>query len=111
MIEPDHAQLSLRRQCELLALPRSSWYYQPAEESVLNLQLMRLIDEQYTKRPFYGSRRMTAYLKREGYSVNRKRVQRLMRKMAIQAIYPRPRTQKGGTGHQIYPYRSILIQG
>ena len=108
MVETDHPDLSIRRQCELLALPRSSWYYQPAEESALNLQLMRLIDEQYTRYPFYGSRRMTAYLQRIGHPVNRKRVQRLMRKMGIQAIYPKPKAKKDGQGHKIYPY---LLRG
>ena len=90
MVEPGYPQLSIRRQCELLGLNRSTFYYTPAGESELNLHLMRLIDEQYTKTPFYGSLRMTAYLRRPPYElrVNRKRVQRLMQKMGLQAIYP-----------------------
>jgi putative transposase len=111
LIELDHAELSLRRQCELLGLNRSTWYYQPAGESAENLQLMRLIDEQYLRTPFYGWPRMTAYLHRAGYTVNHKRVQRLMHKMGLQAIYPKPKTSASGKGHKIYPYllRSLEI--
>ena len=82
----------MRRQCELLGLNRSSLYYEPAAESEENLRLMRLIDEQYLKTPFYGSRRMAAHLAVRGEAVNRKRVQRLMGSMGLEAIYPRPRT-------------------
>jgi putative transposase len=78
MIEPNHPQLSVRRQCELLGLTRSTLYYEPAGESVENLHLMRLLDEQYLRTPFYGRPRMTAYLRRHGYPVNHKRVRRLM---------------------------------
>lgn len=85
MIEPNHEQLSVRRQCELLGLNRASYYYRPATESVLNLELMRCIDEQYLKTPFYGWPRMTAHLRRQGYAVNHKRVQRLMQVMAVAA--------------------------
>jgi putative transposase len=77
LVEPEHPVLSLRRQCELLGLNRSSWYYTPGTESAENLQLMRLIDEQYTRTPFYGWPRMTAYLRQQGHPVNHKRVQRL----------------------------------
>jgi putative transposase len=108
MIEPAHPDLSLRRQCKLLGLNRSTWYYQPASESAYNLQLMRLIDEQYLRTPFYGWPRMTAYLCREGHAVNHKRVQRLMHKMGLQAIYPKPKTSSSGKGHTIYPY---LLRG
>lgn len=94
----------MQRQCELLGLPRSSFYYQSATESNENLQLMRLIDEQYLKAPFYGSRRVTAWLNREGYTINRKRVQRLMRLMGLEALYPTKRTTQPGAGHKIYPY-------
>ena len=94
----------MRRQCELLGLNRSSWYYEPVPESADNLALMRRIDEHYLVRPYYGSRRMTVWLAGEGYAVNRKRVQRLMRLMGLEAIYPRPRTTIAGAGHKIYPY-------
>jgi putative transposase len=77
LIEPRHSELPVARQCELLALPRSSYYFAPAGESPENLALMRLIDEQYLKTPFFGSRQMTAWLRRQGDAVNRKRVQRV----------------------------------
>jgi putative transposase len=113
LIEPAHSQLSIRQQCELVDLNRSTYYYTPAGESDLNLRLMRLIDEQYTRVPFYGWPRMTAYLKRppHGYKINHKRVQRLMRKMGLQAIYPKPRTSKAAKGHKVYPYllRNLAI--
>jgi len=105
--------LSVRRQCELLGLSRSSYYYEPAAESEENLRLMRLIDEQYTEHPFYGSRKMTAWLVNEqGEGVNRKRVQRLMRLMGLEAIYPKPRLSLGGQGHRIYPYllRDVRVE-
>jgi putative transposase len=100
--------LSLRRQCALLGLNRSTWYYQPAGESADNLHLMRLIDAQYLRTPFYGWPRMTVYLRRAGFVVNHKRVQRLMHKMGLQAIYPKPKTSRPGQGHKIYPY---LLRG
>lgn len=99
-----HGALSIRRQCELLGLNRSSYYYRPAAESAFNLQLMRLIDEQYMKTPFYGYPKMTAHLRRAGYTVNPKRVYRLMQKMGIQAIHPQKRTTQPEAGHKIYPY-------
>jgi putative transposase len=108
MIEPGHASLSVRRQCELLGLSRSSLYYEPGGEATEDLRLMRLIDEQYTARPFYGSRRMTVWLNDPGEEVNRKRVQRLMRVMGLEAIYPKPRLSLAGKGHRIYPY---LLRG
>lgn len=104
MIEPSHSEISVRRQCELIGLNRSTAYYQPADESEFNLQLMRLIDQQYTRTPFYGWPRMAAYLRRQGYPVNHKRIQRLMQVMGLQAIYPKPRTSKLAPGHRIYPY-------
>jgi putative transposase len=100
--------LSVRRQCELLGLSRSSLYYQPAGETPANLRRMRLIDAQYTACPFYGSRKMTAWLVGRGEAVNRKRVQRLMRLMGLEAIYPKPRLSAAGTGHRVYPY---LLRG
>jgi putative transposase len=108
MVEPNHPQLSVRRQCELLGLNRSTLYYEPAGESAENLHLMRLLDEQYLRTPFYGWPRMTAYLHRQGYAVNHKRVQRLMQKMGLQAIYPRPKTSHTEKGHKKYPY---LLRG
>ncbi len=81
--------MSIGRQCALLGLARSSFYYEPAVETAENLSLMRLIDRQYTDYPFYGSRRMTAWLQGAGHAVNRKRVQRLMRQMGLEAVYPR----------------------
>jgi putative transposase len=95
--------LSVRRQCEL-GLNRSSWYYEPVPESAANLALMRCIDEQYLRVPFYGSRRMTAWLRAQGHDINRKRVQRLMRLMGLEAIYPKPRTTFPCAGHKVYPY-------
>ena len=92
MIEPSHPQLSTRRQCELVALNRRTFYDIPAQESNLNLHLMRLIDEQCTRAPFYGWPRMSAHLFRQRYGINHKRVQRLMRTMGLQAIYPKRRT-------------------
>jgi putative transposase len=96
--------LSVRWQCELLEVNRASWYYEPVPESAENLALMRQIDEQYLATPFFGSRQMTAWLQRQGLRVNRKRVQRLMRLMGLEAIYPKPRTTQRGAGHKIYPY-------
>ena len=90
--------MSTRRQCSLLGLCRSSLYYEPAPEAVENLRLMRLIDREYTAHPFYGSRRMTAWLVGQGEAVNRKRVQRLMRLMGLEAIYPKPRLSAAGQG-------------
>jgi putative transposase len=104
MIELNHPRLSVRRQCELMGLSRSSVYYQPACETAENLHLMRRMDEQYLKTPFYGSRRLTVWLNRQGCAVNRKRVQRLMRLMGLEAIYPRPRTSIVNPSHKIYPY-------
>jgi putative transposase len=104
MIELYHPQLSVRRQCELVGLNRSGVYYQPACASLENLHLMRLMDEQYLKTPFYGSRRLTVWLNSRGLAVNRKRVQRLMRLMGLEAIYPRPRTSLTHPSHKIYPY-------
>jgi len=108
MIEPGHPELSVRRQCELLDLSRSGLYYEPRGETPENLELMRLIDEVYTRWPFYGVRKMSAYLRREGHEVNPKRVRRLMRLMGLEAIYPRKRLSLSGQGHKRYPY---LLEG
>jgi putative transposase len=104
--------LSVRRQCELLGLNRSSFNYEPIGESAMDLRLMRMIDEQYTACPFYGSRRMTAWLAGRGEELNRKRVQRLMRVMGLEAIYPKPRLSLAGKGHKVYPYllRGVRIE-
>lgn len=104
MIEPDHPDISIRRQCELVGLTRSSYYYTPATESPFNLELMRCIDEQYLKTPFYGWPRMTAHLQRLGYPVNHKRIQRLMQLMGLQAIFPKRRTTTVNPEDRIYPY-------
>jgi putative transposase len=111
LVEPDHPDLSVRRQCELLGLNRSTFYYEPAVESAENLRLMGLIDREYTERPFYGSRRMTAWLNQDKRErVNRKRVARLMRLMGLEAIYPKPKLS-GGRKHKVYPYllRDVVI--
>jgi len=104
MVEPGHPEISVRRQCELLGLARSGVYYEPRAETTQNLELMRLIDEAYTRWPFYGVRKMTAHLCREGYEVNVKRVRRLMRLMALEAIYPKRRLTAPGEGQKRYPY-------
>ena len=92
------------RQCELLDLSRSTYYYKPSVETAENEELMRLMDEQYLKTPFYGGRRMQAMLRRRGHMVNLKRVRRLMRVMGLEAVYPKKRTTKGSVGHRVYPY-------
>ena len=108
MIEPSHQHISISRQWELLALARSSFYYEPATASEENLLLMRLIDEQYTRTPFYGSPRMTAWLRSQGHAINHKRVERLRRLMGIEAIYPKPRLSQSCSAHRVYPY---LLRG
>lgn len=108
MIEMSNSRISVRRQCKLIGLNRSTLYYSGAKESEFNLHLMRLIDEQYTKRPFYGWPKMTAYLRRQGYRVNHKRIQRLMQKIGLGAIYPQPSTSKSASQHKLYPY---LLRG
>lgn len=111
MIEPTHPDLSIRRQCELVGLHRSNYYYQPVSETPLNLELMRLIDRQYTKTPYFGWPKMTIYLQRLGYAINHKRIQRLMQKMGLQAIVPQPRTSQPAPEHKVYPYllRNITL--
>jgi putative transposase len=108
MIELDHRGISISRQCELVDLARSSFYYEPQGEDEYNGDLMRLIDEQYTRTPFYGVRRMTAWLRRRGRQVNPKRVRRLMRLTGLEAIYPRRRLSLSGGVHRRYPY---LLEG
>jgi putative transposase len=102
----------VRRQCQLLGLCRSSLYYEAAPETAENLRLMRLLDEEYTAHPFLGSRRLTAWLQGRGEAVNRKRVQRLLRLMGLEAIYPKPRLSAARAGHRVYPYllRGVAIE-
>jgi putative transposase len=104
MIEPHHPKLSVARQCELLGLARSSYYHQPQALSEEEQRLMRLIDELYLLHPFYGSRQMTRVLRREGLTINRKRVRRLMRLMGLEALCPKPNLSRANAAHPIYPY-------
>ena len=104
MIEVQHPVLSVTRQCELLELPRASYYHQPKPEPTETLRLMRLIDETYLAYPFFGSRQMTLWLRRQGERINRKRVQRLMRRLGLEAIYQKPNLSRAQAGHRIYPY-------
>jgi putative transposase len=105
MIDFKNPKVSVCNQCRLLNLNRSSVYYQPVKTSCQDLAWMRLIDEQYLKTPFYGSRSMTLHFRRLGYNINRKRIRRLMRHMGIEAIYPKPKTSRPHPDHKIYPYR------
>jgi putative transposase len=111
MIDCQDPQVSASRQCRLLNLNRSTVYYKPVATAPQDLALMRWIDEQYLKTPFYGSRSMTLHLQRLGYRVNRKRIQRLMRLMGLEAIYPKPKTSRPHPDHKIYPYllRNLTI--
>ncbi len=107
-IETNHELLSIFRQCQLLGISRSGLYYEPVGPDPEDLTIMRLLDEQYTKTPFYGVRKMTEWLRSLGFTVNHKRVRRLLRLMGLEAIYPKPRLSIPGTGHKIYPY---LLRG
>lgn len=111
-IDFENADLSVREQCRLLGIQRSAIYYEPQPETAENLQLMRLMDEEHLKHPARGSRQMVDYLEDEGFNVNRKRVQRLMRKMGIEGMSPRRRTTLQNAGHRVYPYllRGLEIQ-
>ncbi len=108
LIEPSHPDVSVSRQCELLGLPRSSFYYPPVPPDPYDDRLMRLLDEQYTQTPFYGVDRMTVWLRQQGHPVGRDRVRRLLRKMDLMAIYPKPRTSLPNPDHRVYPY---LLRG
>jgi putative transposase len=108
LIESEHPQISIARQCELVGLPRSTYYYQSCGESAENLTLMRLLDRPYTDTPYYGIRRMTAWLRSQGYHVNHKRVARVLQTMGIEALYPKPRLSQGHPTHRVYPY---LLRG
>ena len=108
LIAPDHPGLSVARQCELLAVSRSGFYYEPVGESEANLALMRLIDEQFMETPFYGSRQMMRHLHRMGCAAGRGRVRRLMRLMGLAVVYQRPRTSISHPEHTVFPY---LLRG
>ncbi len=101
MIDSAHADLPIARQCELISLSRSIFYYAPVGEGAVTLGLMRLIDEEYTRHPFYGGRKMTSWLRRQGYAVNRKRVRRLMRRMGLQSVAPKPCTSRPAPAHPV----------
>jgi putative transposase len=104
LIQPEHAQISLSRQCELLNLSRSSWYDEAGRETPENEALMQLIDQQFTQTPFYGVRRMTAWLNQQGHHVNHKRVRRLMKQMGLVAVYPKPKLSLPGDNARRFPY-------
>ncbi len=109
-IDENHSGISIFRQCELAGLPRSTYYRETSEsqESPENLEFMRLIDELFTAYPFYGTRQMRNAIRRKGHKINRKRVQRLMRKMGLESIAPKPNTSKAHPQHKVYPY---LLRG
>jgi len=112
LVDGSHPRLSIKRQCELVGIARSSYYYQGQGEKPLNLELMRLMDQQFLETPWYGSRQMARHLRRQGYRVGRKRVLRLMRKMGLRAIYQGPRTTQRHPEHKVYPYllRDLTIE-
>ena len=110
-IDVNHPSIPVSRQCQLLGLSRSSVYYRPRGDSALNEQLMRLIDQQYLARLIYGAQRMTVHLRQLGYTVNVKRVRRLMRLMGLEVVYPKPRLSQRNPQHKVYGYllRDLLI--
>jgi len=108
LIDTDHPDLSASRQCELLGLSRSSWYYRRRDGDASNEALMKLIDRQYTATPFFGVMQMTRWLRGQGHVVNVKRVRRLMRLMGLEAIYPKRRLSLQNKAHRVYPY---LLKG
>ena len=108
MVEPANTNLSIGKQCRLLSISRSSFYYTPKGETATNLALMRQIDEQFLETPFFGVRQMTWHLRNEGHLVNEKRIRRLMRLMGLMPIYRKPNTSKAAKGHKTYPY---LLKG
>ncbi len=108
MIDKGHPGLSIAKQCDLLSISRSSFYYTPKGETALNLMLMRLIDKQFLETPFYGVCQMTWHLRAQGHLVNEKRIRRLMRLMGLMPIYQRPKTSTKAKGHKIWPY---LLRG
>ncbi len=104
MIDAEHPRLSIQKQCRLVSISRSAFYYQPAGETPLNLELMKLLDQQFLETSWYGSRQMARCLRRQGFTVGRKRVRRLMAKMGLAAIYQAPRTTIPHPEHRIYKY-------
>ncbi len=112
LIEPSHAELSIANQCALLGLPRSTYYYAPKGETPLNLRLMRHIDEQYLRTPYYGAPKMTEHLRRLGLRVNHKRVERLMKLMGLRAATPKRWLSQPDSTHRIYPYllRDLVVK-
>ncbi len=108
LIDREHTRLTIAHQCDLLELPRSTFYYQPCSDKSLNLAIMRAIDEIFTKNPEYGTRRIRVELKGLGYNVGRDLIGKLMRRMRIEAIYPKPNLSKPHPGHEVYPY---LLKG
>lgn len=111
MIEQEHKKITISRQCELLELPRASYYYESTRDDSYNELIMNLIDEQFTKAPFYGVSRITESLIKKGHQVNRKRIRRLMRKMGLEAIYPKKNLSKAHPDHKKYPYllKDVII--
>ena len=113
MIDPKHHKISIAKQCNLIGLPRSSFYRGVvlASETEANLELMRLIDEEFMRHPFLGTRKIRSYLRRKGFCINRKRVQRLMRKMGLASLAPKPNTSLKNKAHKVYPYllRNLAI--
>lgn len=112
LVDPLHLQISIQRQCELLGLSRSGYYYEPCPESEEDLLLMPLLDEQYMNTPYYGIRRMQWVLQQKGYRVNHKKIARLLRLMGLEAVYPKPNLSKANGAHKIYPYllRGVAIE-
>ena len=103
-LEPEHVELSIRKQCCLLSINRSSLYYRPVGIDDYSLMLMHELDKQYTETPFYGVLKMTQHLRSQGHQVNEKRVRRLLRQMGLEAVYPKPNLSKANPGHKLYPY-------
>jgi putative transposase len=108
LVQAADADPSLRRQCELLGVPRSHYYYTPCPETPENLKLMKRLDALHLEWPEFGRPKLTYQLRREGWAINEKRVGRLMRVMGLEAIYPKPGTSQRAAGHEIYPY---LLRG
>lgn len=104
MVDPANSRLSIVKQCQLLSINRSRYYYQPRAPKSENHDLMQLLDRQYMQTPTWGSRSMRSYLRRLGYKINRKRVARLMKLLGIETIYPKPRTSQAHSEHKVYPY-------